>query len=439
MASMALNEGTVAAHPSAGDPVLLTIELRPAGSDRAGYVASATVGDRPPVTGSFEPPAQTSNPAEERAAVTADGASITTTDAAADAGIALFDALFAGKLRRCWAQAVADARDRGLRLVVRSVDLAVHGLPWELLFDRVLINRYVIHADGWSVVRSVPDPPKAPAPRKRSSELTVLVMLSGMVGVDTERDLAAIQDAWPDASIAVLRGAGAAEVAAALAAGVDVLHIAATGVELADGRQYLALGGSADIDPMSDAVLVSAAELLEMINGAPERRRPRLVALAGCDTDVLAAELAWDIPAVLGVRGTVSDKGVAAFVQGFYQALGSGGSVADGLSAGRIQQRTFASSFGAEWAAPVGFLTAAQRLVAPAAQIPSPSPPRDPTVTPANGRVELELEMRTLDLDALLERWGPVDERLWPDLVTRQRGVLTAEIADAAHRLGRPR
>ena len=90
----------------------------------------------------------------------------------------LFDGLFSGALRRCWAQAVEDARSRGLRLVVNSAESAVHALPWELLlFDRVLVNQHLGLVDGWSIVRAVPEPPPPAAPRP-AREITVQVMTS---------------------------------------------------------------------------------------------------------------------------------------------------------------------------------------------------------------------------------------------------------------------
>lgn len=426
----------------AAEPVQLTIDLHPAGSTRAGYVASATVGDRPPVSGGFEPPVSDWQPAEERAKVAEKRVSVGATDSAVQAGAQLFDALFSGSLRRCWAQTVEDARRRGVRLVIRSADLAIHALPWELLYDRVLLDQHLVLAEEWSVIRSVPEPPAAPPPRQHSHELSVLVVTPGIAGVDAEQDLAAIQSAWPAIGVEVRRGAGTAEVAEALAGQpIDVLHVASTGVELPDGRQYLALGGVSSTDPMSEAVLVSAGDLLEMVNRAPEP--PRLVVLAGCDTDVLAAELAWDIPAVVGVRGAVADMGLVEFVRGFYEALGQRVSVEAGIAAGRMRQRAYASAFGADWAAPVGYLSAAQHLVVPdeepaSLHIPSPRSERAvaPSTDPTTGKVELELEMRTLDLDALRERWRLEEDQLWPELIRRHHDALTAEIAAARQELG---
>jgi len=426
---------------AATDPVQVTITLQPAGAPAGGYVASAQVGGRPPVAGTFQLPAYDWNQESARVGTEPDGGA--GTDAAADAGMRLFDALFAGALRRCWAQAVEDSKGRGMRLVVSSADLTVHGLPWELLYDRVLVNRQLLLVDGWSVLRAVPAPPRPPEPLGSTGELGVLVVTARVAGVDNEADLAALREVWPAASVEARHGQGTADVAAALRARrVDVLHVAAGGVELPDGRQYVALGDASGTDPMAVVVLVSATELLEMFDAA---RRPRLVVLAGSDTDVLAAELARVVPAVVGIRGSVSEKGCAAFLHAFYRALGDGESFERALAAGRAQQRAFASALRAEWAAPVGFLPAG-RLVAPAEPSGAPPPPRAPMAASATltapadespvGRAAVELEIYTRDRDALLAQWGLVDGQLWPELVTRHRAELDTRLAEAARRLG---
>ncbi len=232
------------------------------------------------------------------------------------------------------------------------------------------------------------------------------------------------------------RQGGTADIAAALRAHhVDVLHIASSGVELHDGRQYIALGDPNSTDPMAVVVLVSAAELLGLLGATAW---PRLVVLAGSDTEVLAAELARRIPAVVGLRAAVSDEECDPFLRDFYPALGAAESIEHAMSAGRARQRAVTSALGTDWAAPVGYFAGTQRLVAPDVRAASPdvapAPSRRTVVltgTTSADRAGLELEISTLNLQAVLKQWSPVDERLWPDLVTHRRDVLQAKIADA--------
>lgn len=439
------------------EPVQLTARLRPAAPGESGYLVTATVGSRPPVTGHFEaPPRDGERVAYERAATGADAAPIGTADAAADTGMRLFDALFSGALRRCWAQAVEEARTPGLRLVVDSAENAIHSLPWELLFDRVLINQHLALVDGWSVLRAVPEPPPPASPRP-AGKVTVQVVNSRASG-DSVPVAQLIQEGLPAASVRSRRGQATAELESVLREQtVDVLHIAAGGVELPDGRQYLTLGDAASTDPSAVVVLVAATELLDILREA--RRRPSLIVLTGSDTEGLAAELARAIPAVIGIRGDISDKGCESFLRGFYQALGRGGSIEAALAAGRAGQREFGSTLGADWAAPVGFLSGPQRLVVGVDEIEADSPdetlthdpepaPQRPVVGPAQtdrqasapnpteDRLELELRMRELDLDELLTRWEPIDGSLWPEAVRRRRVDLEAAIAESNRRLG---
>ncbi|MBA2324052.1 MAG: hypothetical protein H0V92_08625, partial [Pseudonocardiales bacterium] len=155
---MALQEG-VAADGRADEPVQVTVVLQSASPGQTNYLTSVTVGDRPPIEGSFELPAHGWDQTYEGAQTSKDGASV---GAAVDTGMRLFDALFSGPLRRCWAQVVEESRGQEMRLVICSAALAIHGLPWELLFDRVLVDRHLALVEGWSVVRAVPDPPPLP-------------------------------------------------------------------------------------------------------------------------------------------------------------------------------------------------------------------------------------------------------------------------------------
>jgi hypothetical protein len=442
---MSSNAGSMVA----AEPVQVTVSIWPARPGQPGYLVAATVGDRAAVNGHFEAP-----PLEELAPSVSDAGPIGATDAAADTGMRLFDALFSGELRRCWAQAVEDARTRGLRLVVDSSETAIHELPWELLFDRVLVNEHLALRGGWCVLRTVPESPRPSAPRPIDQIKVQVVTVGADGGAESQAQL--IQQGLPEAQVRTQRAQSDAELEGMLREQPsDVLHIAAGGVELPDRRTYLTLGDPASTDPRAVVVFVSGGELRDKLHSA---HRPNLIVLTGSDTDLLALELARVVPSVVGIRGEISDKARESFLSGFYGALGRGESIEAGLVAGRAELRAVGSALAADWAAPVGFLSEPQRLVtrADAAEPARPGAPggpasaqplRTPGTSPAGGvrppsgeqpredRLELELRMRELDLGELLTRWRQVDAELWPDAVARRRDELKTAIAEANRRL----
>jgi CHAT domain-containing protein len=420
-----------------GDAVEVTIGLQPAGPGQTGYLSSVTVGDRPAVIGRFEPPADGWDQIYQGAQTSQDGASV---GPAIDIGMQLFDGLFSGPLRRCWAQVVEESNGKQMRLVICSASLVIHGLPWELLFDRVLVDRHLALVEGWSVVRTVPGPPPALDPVHSVAELRVLVVTS-QTGTEIESDFEILKQAWPQASVRLCRAKGSTDIADALRAQpVDVLHIASSGIELGNGRQYIRLGDPNGTDPMAVVVFLSGGELLGLLENS---RLPGLVVLAGSETEVIAAELAHRVPAVVGLRSAVSDVELDPFLKEFYPALGRGDSLDQAMSTGRSKQRSVTSALGIDWAAPVGYFAADQRIVAPRAR---PGPPElAPAPTGhtvvltgdrATDQANLWREISALTLQAQLARWNPVNKRLRPELVTRRITTLQADIADPARRAG---
>lgn len=415
------------------EPVRVTVVLRPAGTGRTGYLTTVTVAGREPVDGHFEPPAPGWDQAYQGAQTAQDGASV---GPAITIGTQLFDGLFSGPLRRCWAQAAQEVNGREMHLVIESGSLAIHGLPWELLFDQALAERHLALIDGWSVVRAVPAPPRPRDPVRSVAELSVLVVTS-QTGTDPESDFEIITEAWPEASVRLCRPRGTADLAAAVhAQRVDVLHIASSGIELPDGKQYIRLGDPNSIDPMAVVALLSGTELLDALD---ETRLPGLVVLAGSETEVIAAELAARIPIVLGLRSAVSDVELDPFLREFYPAIRRGASIEHAISAGRTKQRDVTSALGTDWAAPVGYVTVGHRVVEPDLVTEpcdvAPAPTRatvaltgDPVVDQAG----ILREMSALNLRAMLERWSPVDERLWPDLVVRRLDSLRRDAEGTA-------
>lgn len=156
----------------------------------------------------------------------------------------------------------------------------------------------------------------------------------------------------------------------------------------------------------------------------------RLVVLAACDSDLIAAELAKQLRNVVGIRGGISDEGCLAFLRGLYRALGSGSTIDQAVAAGRAQQ-IFSQSLGAEWALPVLFQTDRTPVVLPR-DVPAVSPPEAQS-TPSVGTAEektdqILLQMKVSNLKMLRAQWSQVDERNLPSFIRNQIDDLEGEV-----------
>lgn len=320
-------------------------------------------------------------------------------------GTQLFTALFSGGLSRSWAQAVEQARTTGaLHVVVRSSDPAVQALPWEQLTDPTAPTGPITLTEGWSVVRDVggqdrpPLPPRAPVD---VGDLDVLVLTTPAAGVPQENDAAIVRGAFPAAHVTVLQDVRRAGLLDAVRRERHLVHVLAAAAKGVQGAPTLLL------DLADGAQSVTAATLADALcaRGTP----PRLVVLAACDSDLVAAELARRVPNVIGIRGAISDEGCRAFLRGLYGALASGSTLDRAVASGRAQQLGFSQSLNQEWALPVLFLGDATAPV----HLPQADPPaetaRETLDVPAGAAREhadrLRREMRQLNLQDLHARW----------------------------------
>ncbi|HET8988943.1 MAG TPA: CHAT domain-containing protein, partial [Humibacillus sp.] len=300
-------------------------------------------------------------------------------------GAQLFSALFSGALSRCWAQAVERGRERGgLHIVIRSTSYAVQALPWELMTDPTLTSasQYVAMSEGWSVVRDRTDPnPDAPARAAAAealtpSELRVLALTSSFYGIDQTNDPQIIREAFPEADLVTIADVRPSQLTQALQRDdADVAHLLGTGQRARQGWQDLVVGTAERPE------VVSGRTLSKVLGGGS---RLRLVVLAACDSDQLAAQIAPSVPAVIGIRGAISDASCLAFLGGFYAALGSGSTIAQGVASGRAQQVAYASSLGDEWAQPVLFQTEDNALVRVTSSGDEPALPASPDTSDAH-------------------------------------------------------
>ncbi|GAA3688430.1 hypothetical protein GCM10023081_27210 [Arthrobacter ginkgonis] len=329
----------------------------------------------------------------------------------AQLGTQLFSNLFSGALSRCWAQAVERGRQRGLHILIRSSSYALHALPWELLSDPApTSSEYVAFSEGWSVLRDVPASGEeampgigAPVP---APDLAILVMTTAVTGVNQDSDPGIIRAAFPQTpDVRTIPDAGPEQILEALEAGeAQVAHIMGTGEQTRQGWQDLVVG-----TPGSPTVLPGKA-LAKAMEDTP---RLRLVVLAACETDRLAAHLAPVVPAVIGIRGIISDAGCQAFLGGLYGALAAGATLSQAVASGRTQQIGFSQSIGDEWAQPVLFLHEDGSIVRPRSHVEDTMVTvlglRNPTTqagTEAETAASLLLQIKEENLRALRTQWG---------------------------------
>jgi hypothetical protein len=420
---------------SRADPARLTVEITAPETPGGSYHSRGILDGGRTVEGTFTPPPgdwEQTDPMTRAATKTrrARGA----TESAVETGRRLFDAVFSGPLSRCWAEAVERASGpHGLQVVVRSADLGVQGLGWELLYDPVLAGGHIMLVDGWSILREVPGQPAPTPPHTATENLAVLVVTSDYpLDLDTEQDIRLIADLLSDASIDVRRGVASSTVGRVLAnARADVIHFAGTGMRMPGGRQQLAFGTPDKVRG------VSGGSILEVLRTGPQR--PTFLVLAACETDTLAAELAAEVPVVVGMRGAISDPGCVAFLQGFYGALRRGSPADQAVAAGRSQQFSFSRGVATEWATPVAFTAPGARLVRPPESGPVPritTAGDDLAGAGEDRRQRLVLDMKRRNADALRDQWGPVEPALWPDFVRRQLADLESGIAEAQRDAG---
>jgi hypothetical protein len=233
-----------------------------------------------------------------------------------------------------------------------------------------------------------------------------------------DKDQVIVRAALPQARVEVVE---ATSVDAALTAirstPHHILHVASIG-ERARNAQALLVGNAKEVGRLTGKDIAAA------LPGPP-----RIAMLACSESDLVAAELAQHIPAVIGMRGTISPDGCDAFLRGLYTALASGSSVGRAVGAGRAQQLSFSNSFGDEWSLPVAFLSRntdqlveAGELTA-AARLDETGPVQ---LAPVN--VQL-LQMKTANLQAMRAQWDPYKVNAVPPFIRTHIAALERDIA----------
>lgn len=307
----------------------------------------------------------------------------------------------------------------------------MHGLPWELLSDTTLTSsEHVAISEGWSVVRDVRERDAAgsegrmtPTPRP---QLAVLALTTPVPGIDQDSDVRILREAFGSPAVTARKDVDPRTLLAEIGSDTaNVVHVLGSGLQGRRFAQDLAL----DYRNPDQVVVVTDRQL---VGAAAKAQQLDLLVLAACETDQLAAQLAEVVPAVIGIRGTISNDGCQVFLSGLYHALASGSTITRAVAAGRAQQVSFSSSLGDEWAQQVLYLSSDAPLVA-AVSVTQPSP--EPVVLPGSASLDeqknqLAVQMKRANLRALQQQWGSVEPATIPAIVQSQIASLTRELEE---------
>jgi Flp pilus assembly protein TadD len=283
-------------------------------------------------------------------------------------GQTLFTALLGtAGVHTCYreALALAERRDEGLRVVVRTESADLAALPWESMYDPVR-HHYVCLRD--QVTRHVPVP-ALPAPLRVQPPLAILGVTAsprGLMPLDVDHEREQLHHA-----LAPLTKRGLARVDWVEQASWASLQ------EALVRRPYQCLHfiGHGDFDTESDAGalalvgqdgranVVDANRFVNLLRTA--RPIPRLVVLNSClgaatgVTDQFAgtasALVRGGVSAVVAMQYQITDQAAVEFTRGFYGAVAHGRGLDEAVACGRVavlglNRQTL------EWVTPVLYL-----------------------------------------------------------------------------------
>ncbi len=297
------------------------------------------------------------------------------------------------------------ARSRGARIVLalRPEAAALWGVPWEYLHDGreflAVSGRFSVARMPWALRELKPAPTPLP--------LRILVVVSapkGLLDLDTEKEIAFIQDALDDAiredkvRLDFLEEATLDSLQYALRdVEPHVIHYTGHGafgrlcsrcgwlnhpradacegcrndLENVEPTSYLALeddeGRAHNVGAQLIAPLRQARNLrLVFLSGCQTARTNARDAFAGVATGLLDAQ----IPAVLAMQFSILDESAIALAKAFYTALGRGDALEIALSEARLALKNRADGPGNDWGIPALYLRSHNlRLIAPGARV----------------------------------------------------------------------
>jgi hypothetical protein len=313
---------------------------------------------------------------------------LTGLDPGREVGMQLFEAVFGGRNTRLYHREANAALNAGasLRLRIVTDDLPTAKLPWELLFDSMVRQDFVVLCRGWSVVRE--QMAEMPLALRPAEELNVLAVTSTHAG-DLRRELpnlTVIQDGTPDDAVRAIAQDG-----------YDVVHFDGPPVD-GSGERGLYRGAVA-----------RAEQLAQRLSPA---RRPQLVFVNAADSAEFACVVARHVPAAIGFQGAVPHSAYRSFARVVYRDVLDGLSLDAAVANGR-RALDVEHPGSRDWAMPVLYLPPVDApLVEPsrdAAAVVTQLPRLTGTVEDGRSvderRLEIRLQIAERNLEAL-ERKG---------------------------------
>jgi hypothetical protein len=289
-----------------------------------------------------------------------------------DLGERLFEAVFAGKVRRFWDTSLDRARHSGrglrLRLILESPEL--WDWPWEYLRDPD--SDFLIFSPDISIVRC-PEVPQAVPTFRGHLPLRIVVVVAqprGTMALDSERE-------WQELkrNLAPLEASGRVELSRVAPASlatlrkelgkpIHVLHFIGHGGLDRNRQQGVLQFEKRDGEPDP----VTGRELARFLR---RQSPPALVVLNACEggravqahpfAGVAQALVKEGVPAVVAMQFRVSDQAAIVFSNSFYEALAAGEPVDHAVYEARhalFAERS--ERFGVDWGNPVLYLRSSQ-------------------------------------------------------------------------------
>lgn len=274
-------------------------------------------------------------------------------DPVAEMGSTLYTALFNGPLEGFFrrSQERARASGYGLRLLLSILDESAAALPWEFLYDG---RDFLALSNMSPIIRSVAlnrGRNSFPSPQPGLNVLAAVSDVDFSRGRWKEMTHAlydGLTKQFDQLKVTFIDDATLSRLGEALSAGrYDVLHLC--------GHADVVLGVPAMIllDEKGQEVPAAPERLAELLTPAATKR-PTLLCLDACNSDMLAQDLArrTHTPAVYGIRSAISNEAADSFIRGFLTALLSGQTLTAAVTQGRqaIDQERPGSR---EWGLPV--------------------------------------------------------------------------------------
>ena len=384
-----------------------------------------------------------------------------TLDPISEMGETLFTGLFEGGREILYRRAleVAESEGMGLRLRLQITDPELATLPWEFMYDR-RAAMFIGLSTRSSLIRTLPTayPTLPPSDLSTLKMLVINTTLNGDVYVKEEIErLRNLQDHFPQLEIEVI---GSVTDKYDFLESITrykshILHIIGTGMVIGQNRQALPIGWQGDlpntqIEDLDPKHLVPGNQLADILRENP---RFRLVTFSAAYTEQLAAEIAVNIPAVVGIRSAMTSRSYITFMEGMYQALLKGQLLDTAITAGR-QEIDLKNPGSREWGLPVFYMQAAEGILlveapesakttepiglTPQAPISRSQPPQDPKILRTWQKLTATLEVYERNLLALEEdktRYGEKTPKFIDDEIEKTN-VMIADIKDQMDAIG---